>query len=148
MKLEWKGWSPSGSLGWCQGDCDNDSHCEGDLKCFHDTVPPGCSGTAASNSADYCGSDQIRIVSSSVEFGPDIPPDTDIPTALSNPDMSVDWSEWFRYFHDEILSILCFFVIVLCGLNLCVLMAKRKKRHYILVKFVESAEESDLETEA
>ena len=50
--------SPSDPLGECQGDCDDDTECDGDLVCFHNTggdehAPPGCSGTATTN-WDYC----------------------------------------------------------------------------------------------
>ena len=42
----------------CEGDCDNDDQCAGDLVCFYNgagetNVPPGCHGTA-SNNWDYC----------------------------------------------------------------------------------------------
>jgi len=42
--------------GLCEGDCDKDSHCEGDLRCFetngHNDVP-GCQGNLVKN-RDYC----------------------------------------------------------------------------------------------
>jgi len=66
----------------------------------------------------------------------------------SDVDMPVDWSEWYRYYYYKLLSILCFSLIVLFGLNLCVLVTKRKKIQYVPVKFVESAEESDIEAAA
>lgn len=53
--LEFVGWDPTDPLSLCQGDCDNDSDCEGDLVCVHDAVPEGCSGTLATRSDDYCG---------------------------------------------------------------------------------------------
>eukprot|EP01084_Bolivina_argentea_P061679 112756_1 len=41
----------------CQGDCDSDSNCVGNLKCFQREPnapnPPGCQGTAT-NDWDYC----------------------------------------------------------------------------------------------
>ena len=41
----------------CEGDCDTNADCEGDLKCFerktNDPNPPGCSGTPHKN-YDYC----------------------------------------------------------------------------------------------
>eukprot|EP00492_Amphilonche_elongata_P001940 TRINITY_DN2259_c0_g1_i1.p1 TRINITY_DN2259_c0_g1~~TRINITY_DN2259_c0_g1_i1.p1 ORF type:complete len:154 (+),score=24.49 TRINITY_DN2259_c0_g1_i1:158-619(+) len=52
-------------LGLCQGDCDNDDQCEGDLKCFQreeGTPIPGCSGSA-NGAWDYC-----YIASGSVEL--------------------------------------------------------------------------------
>ena len=50
--------NPSDPLGECQGDCDDDDECEGDLVCFHNEngdahVPPGCSGTGTAD-WDYC----------------------------------------------------------------------------------------------
>merc|ERR1719474_2226532 len=55
--LEFVGEDPTG-LGECQGDCESDADCQGDLKCFHnadgsDNVPEGCEGVAM-NSMDYC----------------------------------------------------------------------------------------------
>ena len=49
---------PNYALAECEGDCDNDSDCEGDLVCFHNDggssdVAPGCQGTATAN-WDYC----------------------------------------------------------------------------------------------
>ena len=43
-------------IGECQGDCDNDGHCAGNLKCAHDKYNdpiPGCHGSTKSN-WDYC----------------------------------------------------------------------------------------------
>jgi hypothetical protein len=54
-----KGVNPSEILGRCEGDCDNDSHCEPGLKCFqrsgHTTVP-GCinGGSGDMSNYDYC----------------------------------------------------------------------------------------------
>jgi hypothetical protein len=46
----------------CEGDCDLDSHCAGELKCYHreghnslsQNIPPGCSGNAHGLNYDYC----------------------------------------------------------------------------------------------
>ena len=42
------GIDPEFTLGICEGDCDNDDHCDGDLKCWHREIgepgPPGCRG--------------------------------------------------------------------------------------------------------
>jgi hypothetical protein len=52
--------SPSSAfpLGMCEGDCDNDSECAGDLVCFQrraNQAVPGCSGgTSDSSPTDYC----------------------------------------------------------------------------------------------
>lgn len=44
-------------LGRCLGDCDSDSQCEGNLRCFQrnqgDPGPPGCTGMAV-GATDYC----------------------------------------------------------------------------------------------
>ena len=50
--------NPDYTLEECEGDCDDDSDCEGDLVCFHNVdgssdVAPGCQGTATAN-WDYC----------------------------------------------------------------------------------------------
>lgn len=46
----------SGALGLCQGDCDNDGECAGDLVCFQrngNTTVPGCEGEGRKGS-DHC----------------------------------------------------------------------------------------------
>lgn len=48
--------NPSKPLGLCEGDCDNDDDCQGDLVCFQRgrrQPIPGCSGNP-SNKADFC----------------------------------------------------------------------------------------------
>ena len=55
-----KGGGYSGSsLGECEGDCDSDANCAGDLECWHRSpnypaIPPGCSGYPHAVSHDYC----------------------------------------------------------------------------------------------
>jgi len=56
-------------LGNCQGDCDNDSDCEGNLRCFHrsrgEAVQiPGCLGATAFKgyNTDFCYSPDAEIV--------------------------------------------------------------------------------------
>jgi hypothetical protein len=47
---------PGYPLQECQGDCDNDDECAGDLICFHrdgTEVVPGCVGIPE-DEADYC----------------------------------------------------------------------------------------------
>eukprot|EP00941_MAST-03F_sp_MAST-3F-sp1_P001626 g1626.t1 len=49
-------WSPSHKLGLCEGDCDGDQNCQGNLHCHHrnDFSPiPGCSGVGH-GAFDYC----------------------------------------------------------------------------------------------
>eukprot|EP00536_Pseudo-nitzschia_multiseries_P018012 jgi/Psemu1/53719/gm1.53719_g len=52
------GANPSQKLGMCEGDCDRDSDCKGDLMCHQrntgDPVPYGCLG-APNKDYDYCG---------------------------------------------------------------------------------------------
>eukprot|EP01083_Nonionella_stella_P257314 880875_1 len=49
--------NPPGILSVCEGDCDYDNDCEGDLKCHQrnagDPNPPGCEGTPYID-FDYC----------------------------------------------------------------------------------------------
>ena len=57
--LLWTFCSPSNPCGKCQGDCDNDADCKGNLVCHHrdsigDPAPPGC-GDITFADADYCG---------------------------------------------------------------------------------------------
>eukprot|EP01083_Nonionella_stella_P115185 341218_1 len=51
------GLNPTVSLRLCEGDCDNDDQCAGDLKCFQRTGsepgPPECEGTLFID-WDYC----------------------------------------------------------------------------------------------
>lgn len=54
--LEHKGDNPSGKLQLCEGDCDKDDDCEGELKCFQRhgyTSVSGCAGLGKIT-ADYC----------------------------------------------------------------------------------------------
>lgn len=53
-QVSWLGWSPGSGLQECEGDCDNNDDCSGDLQCFHDGIPPGCEGAAENSAADYC----------------------------------------------------------------------------------------------
>ena len=49
-------WDPGFTLGECEGDCDYDSDCQGELVCFHNDehdIPPGCTGNVTW-AYDYC----------------------------------------------------------------------------------------------
>lgn len=49
--LKFVGWKPSVALTWCQGHCDKDIDCAGDLVCFQHAdsqVIPGCAGNGKS----------------------------------------------------------------------------------------------------
>jgi len=55
------GWQPRVKLGECQGDCDRDSDCIGNLRCFQRTgygAVPGCNGYAM-RGYDYCVRPQV-----------------------------------------------------------------------------------------
>jgi len=54
LQVSWLGWSPGSGLQECEGDCDNNDDCSGNLQCFHDGIPPGCEGAAENITADYC----------------------------------------------------------------------------------------------
>lgn len=47
-----RGWDAS-NLKECEGDCDSDSDCSGNLKCYYNALPPGCTGSIVST-MDYC----------------------------------------------------------------------------------------------
>jgi len=58
-ELVWFSWYQTGGLNACQGDCNDDDDCSGDLECYHNAGKknvdvPGCTGTVDSDSADYC----------------------------------------------------------------------------------------------
>lgn len=58
LLLEFKEHDPPYKLGRCQGDCDNDNQCQGDLVCFQrgyneGANVPGCRGSDNSRT-DYC----------------------------------------------------------------------------------------------
>ena len=74
-KLQWIGNGAGISLGECQGDCDNDDHCDGDLVCWKrasdNSVPiPGCTG------------DLLAIDDWHDDAGTDYCYDSTIPTAV------------------------------------------------------------------
>merc|ERR1711981_552639 len=51
------GWKPRGKLGRCQGDCDSNKECRGDLRCDHTNGyarGAGCNGRSHKKMADYC----------------------------------------------------------------------------------------------
>ena len=53
-----KGNNPTEPLDRCEGDCDRNDDCKGNLRCRQrdagDPIPPGCSGKAHSPTHDYC----------------------------------------------------------------------------------------------
>jgi len=60
LDLDWVGSDPGILLGACQGDCNTDSDCDGDIKCYHDQIPPGCVGSMDAGQ-DYCGNPDFGI---------------------------------------------------------------------------------------
>jgi hypothetical protein len=60
--LDFVAWSPPLPLQHCQGDCDNDSDCDGEMICFrrdivNSEIPPGCEklqGMMILRIADFC----------------------------------------------------------------------------------------------
>jgi hypothetical protein len=60
--LEFVAWNPPLPLQHCQGDCDNDSDCDGEMICFHrnrfnSAIPPGCKepqGMMILRITDFC----------------------------------------------------------------------------------------------
>ena len=73
--VQWLGWKAS-DLGECQGDCDYNSDCQGDLICVADRVPHGCSGTVVVNSysnwiGDYCGHPSLNAAAVEGNTGED-----------------------------------------------------------------------------
>lgn len=58
--LNFLAWTPSTDLLMCEGDCDSDSDCKGDLECWRTedhgkgVQPEGCRGSMYDSTADYC----------------------------------------------------------------------------------------------
>ena len=55
--LEFLSWSPPELLQQCQGDCDMDVECAGDMICYHRTASapvPGCENSDVPSIADFC----------------------------------------------------------------------------------------------
>ena len=51
------GCSSNSPCNTCEGDCDKDSHCQGNLKCFQrddEESVPGCSGGIDKSGKDFC----------------------------------------------------------------------------------------------
>jgi len=84
VEIEELGWGSyaDGTLGHCQGDCDDDDECQDGLICFHDDLPPGCKGTPSS-SYDFC---YDPLWASNDTFSP-----TSNPTTHPTP-QPIDWT--------------------------------------------------------
>lgn len=77
VDLSWISWSPGDGLSVCQGDCDSDSDCSGELECYHDGVPPTCSGSVYNTFADYCYAPDSSAKTAFAERHVNYPPDPD-----------------------------------------------------------------------
>jgi len=58
IRMVAKGWSPIDNLGECEGDCDLDDDCTGNLECWqrssaYPAIPPGCSGYPPGGALEY-----------------------------------------------------------------------------------------------
>lgn len=57
--------APFAPLQKCDGDCDFDFECAGNLKCFHRVgfeAVPGCNGVGATTGMDFCYDEEDRII--------------------------------------------------------------------------------------
>merc|ERR1719244_2549340 len=67
-ELQHLGWDPNVTLGHCEGDCDGDSDCESGMICYHDQVPPGCTGESNATSFDFCGDPNWNVDDSDMTY--------------------------------------------------------------------------------
>lgn len=97
--------NPPSPLTQCQGDCDSDSDCAGNLKCWHrdndtDPLPPGCSVTGDTPISwyDYCYDDDPSAIGV-VQF---IASDPNYPLQVCQGDCDLDshCGEGLICFHD------------------------------------------------
>jgi len=136
LPLDWLGWSPSLPLSECQGDCDGDTDCEGDLRCFHDAVPPGCTGSLYHSMADYC---YDPTTSSAVVAAPN---------ELAPPEEYVDtpWSLTMTGKELAILVLLTVNVVIMTIMAVYCLCAQSKRSRKVVVAFQPGAD-SDVDPE-
>eukprot|EP00986_Skeletonema_menzelii_P017166 scaffold17956_cov69-Skeletonema_menzelii.AAC.1 len=83
-KIKFISWSPTAPLGECEGDCDGDRQCAGDLICHKrdaNEEVPGCSGGGSDESnADYCTRLAADTASPTMSSSPTSLPTTAEPT--------------------------------------------------------------------
>jgi len=132
--LEWKGWHPSTPLSKCQGDCDSDDDCSGDLSCFQsDAVAPGCWGRRY-DLADYCydPSSSAKAVAALLDELANTPP-----------------ASWMQLMSGKDMAILVLMAVNLVGIMavycLCVRSKRGGKAKYQVVAL---EGDTDLEEEA
>jgi len=134
LPLDWLGWSPSLPLSECQGDCDGDTDCQGDLRCFQDAVPPGCTGSLYHSMADYC---YDPTTSSAVVAAPN---------ALAPPEEYVD-TPWSLTMTGKELAILVLLAVnTVTIMAACCLCAQSKRSRKVVVAFQPGAD-SDVDPE-
>jgi len=162
LDLDWVGSDPGILLGACQGDCNTDSDCDGDIKCYHDQIPPGCVGSMDAGQ-DYCGNPLFSTSSGKsvpVHIEPDSPVNVNpqVPVSVNpqvpnsvNPETPLlvfdpSIKEWYHAHYYELSLFLVSLLVVLCVVNVCVVMnrPRRKVKVYAPVKYMESETESPL----
>ena len=143
-----KGENPTEPLGECEGDCDDDSDCIGDMKCYQRTncgtgcIPTGCTGTPYPEWNDYCYVDVSAAQSPGVMI-PD-PFDADYDPIVEDP-ANENWSNWYRIHHKDLVTVLMAALVVLCAVNLCVTVRQRQQAPYVVVKQFDTESERDVE---
>jgi hypothetical protein len=81
-------------MGLCEGDCDNDNECEGNLLCFErqgvtgDSPVPGCEGVGVTDK-DYCYDPNAPTAAPTLPQ-PSISPTTPQPSSAPNTKPTMD----------------------------------------------------------
>jgi len=68
----------------------------------------------------------------------------DGPLEVSMPN---DWSVWYQMHRDQLVFLLGAMLVVLCGVNVCVVFSKRQQRRYVMVKSIDSDMECGVDVE-
>ena len=143
-----KGADPTEPLGQCEGDCDDDSDCRGDMKCYQrencgtGCIPPGCTGTPYSPNHDYCYVDGSAAQSPGVMMVD--PFDADYDPIVEDPD-NESWSNWYLIHYYDLVTVLMAALVVLCAINLCATVRQRQQAPYVAVKHFDTESERDVE---
>jgi len=118
-ELLWEGWSPERAMERCMGDCDGDYECVDDLKCVHDTLPDGCTGSIISY-GDYCAEMSMNAAAT-FDLQPD--PDSD-EAAVANKALepATEW-KWNPLIAGAAVGA----VVVLLSAMLLVMLKRRKR---------------------
>ena len=109
VSLKFVGADPSGMLGQCEGDCDNDGQCQSGLVCYQKDAGspgtvPGCQGTDTSRN-DYCidPADLSTPPTGSPPTGPSPTPPAPTPSSSSSLQdfkLKLYWEEGY-YWQEE-----------------------------------------------